>query len=142
MIRGGFRSADDRRALMGIARDGLEEHRIARRANAIVLLDRGWSCEHVAAALLLDDDTSGGRMPAFRTLLGACPSNSLRDLGRRDAHVPSKCYLTRRARHSRLGPRVRGRQLSESCAHDRPRASRMVLKKGCEEVRVAPSERF
>ena len=30
---------------------------MARRANAIVLLDRGWSCERVAAALLLDDDT-------------------------------------------------------------------------------------
>ncbi len=30
---------------------------MSRRANAIVLLDRGWSCERVAAALLLDDDT-------------------------------------------------------------------------------------
>ena len=30
---------------------------MARRANAIVLLDQGWSCERVAAALLLDDDT-------------------------------------------------------------------------------------
>ena len=57
MIRGGFLSADDRRALTGLARDGLAEHRVGRRANAIVLLDRGWSCERVAAALLLDDDT-------------------------------------------------------------------------------------
>ncbi len=38
MIRGGFLSATDRRALIGLARDGLEEHRVARRANAIVLL--------------------------------------------------------------------------------------------------------
>ena len=30
---------------------------MARRANAIVLLDQGWSCERVAQALLLDDDT-------------------------------------------------------------------------------------
>ncbi len=30
---------------------------MARRANAIVLLDQDWSCERVAAALLLDDDT-------------------------------------------------------------------------------------
>jgi transposase len=30
---------------------------VARRANAIVLLDQSWSCERVAAALLLDDDT-------------------------------------------------------------------------------------
>ena len=57
MIRGGFLSASDRQILIGIARDGLEEHRVARRANAVVLLDRGWSCERVAAALLLDDDT-------------------------------------------------------------------------------------
>src|SRR5271165_4600262 len=57
MIRGGFLSAEDRRALTGLARDGLAEHRVARRANAIVLLDQGWTCERVAAALLLDDDT-------------------------------------------------------------------------------------
>ena len=50
-------SANDRRALIRLARDGLEEHRVARRANAIVLLDQGWSCERVAEALLLDDDT-------------------------------------------------------------------------------------
>jgi transposase len=30
---------------------------VARGANAIVLLDQGWSCERVAAALLLDDDS-------------------------------------------------------------------------------------
>ena len=30
---------------------------MTRRANAIVLLDDGWSCQAVAAALLLDDDT-------------------------------------------------------------------------------------
>ena len=30
---------------------------MARRANAIVLRDPGWSCERVAAAFLLDDDT-------------------------------------------------------------------------------------
>jgi transposase len=57
VIRGGFLSTDDRRALTGLARDGLAEHRVARRANAIVLLDQDWSCERVAAALLVDDDT-------------------------------------------------------------------------------------
>ena len=30
---------------------------MARRANALVLLDDGWSCENVARAFLLDDDT-------------------------------------------------------------------------------------
>jgi hypothetical protein len=44
-----------------LARDGLAEHRVARRANAIILLDQGWSCERVAEALLLDDDT-GSRL--------------------------------------------------------------------------------
>jgi transposase len=57
MIRGGFLSADERRVLTGLARDGLEENRVARRANAILLLDQGWSCEDVAAAFLFDDDT-------------------------------------------------------------------------------------
>jgi hypothetical protein len=57
MIRSGFLSADERRTLTKLAQDGLAEHRVARRANAIVLLDRGWNCERVAAALLLDDDT-------------------------------------------------------------------------------------
>ncbi len=57
MIRGGFLSADERQALTGLARDGLAEHRVARRANAIVLLDQGRSCEDIAAFLLLDDDT-------------------------------------------------------------------------------------
>jgi transposase len=57
MIRGGFLSADERRALNGLARDGRAEHRVARRANAIVLLDQGRSCEDIAAFLLLDDDT-------------------------------------------------------------------------------------
>ena len=57
MIKRNFLSKDDRARLTGIARDGLEEHRVARRANAILLLDRGWGCEKVSDALLLDDDT-------------------------------------------------------------------------------------
>jgi transposase len=57
MIRRGFLSADERSELRALARDGLSEARVARRANAIVLLDSGWSCEEVAAALLIDDDT-------------------------------------------------------------------------------------
>jgi len=38
-------------------RDGRTEGRIMRRANAILLLDDGWSCEEVAEALYFDDDT-------------------------------------------------------------------------------------
>jgi transposase len=57
MIRAGFLSLEDRADLIALARDGSAAHRLARRANALVLLDGGWSCEKVAAALFLDDDT-------------------------------------------------------------------------------------
>ncbi len=45
---------------MRLARDGSAEHRVGRRANAILLLDDGWSCERVAEVLYLDDDTVRG----------------------------------------------------------------------------------
>jgi hypothetical protein len=57
MIRGGFLTAEERQDLTELARDGLAEHRLARRANALVLLDRGMSCEEVGRVLLIDDDT-------------------------------------------------------------------------------------
>lgn len=57
MIRAGFLSSEDRTDLLALARDGSAAHRLGRRANALVLLDAGWSCEEVALALLLDDDT-------------------------------------------------------------------------------------
>jgi transposase len=57
MIRSGFLSPEDRADLIALARDGSAAHRLARRANALVLLDSGWSCEQVAQALFLDDDT-------------------------------------------------------------------------------------
>jgi transposase len=43
--------------LIALARNGSATHRMARRANALVLLDKGWNCQEVAGALLLDDDT-------------------------------------------------------------------------------------
>src|SRR5665213_804152 len=57
MIRAGFLTSAERKELRALARDGLSEARVARRANAIVLLNDGWSCEEVATALLIDDDT-------------------------------------------------------------------------------------
>jgi transposase len=57
MIRAGFPDAEAKRGLIGLARDGTAGHRLARRANALVLLDEGWSCQRAAKALLLDDDT-------------------------------------------------------------------------------------
>ena len=55
MIRGDFLTAEERQDLTELARDGLAEHRLARRANALVLLDRGMSCEEVGRVLLIDD---------------------------------------------------------------------------------------
>ncbi len=57
MIRAGYLSSEDGADLIALARDGSAAHRFARRANALVLLDDGWSCERVAAALFLDDDS-------------------------------------------------------------------------------------
>jgi transposase len=57
MIRGGFLTTEERQDLTELARDGLAEHRLARRANALVLLDRGMSCDEVGRVLLIDDDT-------------------------------------------------------------------------------------
>ena len=57
MIRAGFLSTTERAELMALVRNGLVEHRLARRANALVLLDQGMSCADIGAVLFLDDDT-------------------------------------------------------------------------------------
>jgi len=57
MIRAGFLTTSERDELIELARDGSVAHRLARRANALVLLDDGMSCEAVAKVLFLDDDT-------------------------------------------------------------------------------------
>jgi len=60
MIRGGFLSPRQRSDLKALLRDGHTEQRLARRANAMLLLDDCWNCEEVAQALYLDDDTVRG----------------------------------------------------------------------------------
>jgi len=57
VIRGGFLSEEDRKALVASTRDNLAAGRRTRRANALVLLDDGMSCQEVAKVLLFDDDT-------------------------------------------------------------------------------------
>ncbi len=57
MIRAHFLDAESRRDLIELARDGSAAHRLARRANALVLLDKGMSCQSIADVLLLDGDT-------------------------------------------------------------------------------------
>jgi transposase len=60
MIRNGFLQAEERAHLEALVRHPAERHGVARRANALLLLDDGWSCERVAEALYLDDDTVRG----------------------------------------------------------------------------------
>jgi transposase len=60
LIRRGFLSTAERKELLSWARDGSAEHLIARRANAVPLLDDSLSCERVAKVLYLDDDTVRG----------------------------------------------------------------------------------
>jgi len=57
MIRPGFLDAESRQDLIELARDGSAAHRLARRANALVLLDDGMSYTAIAKVLLVDDDT-------------------------------------------------------------------------------------
>ena len=57
MVHAGFLDSESRRDLIEHARDGTIEHWLARRANALLLLDKGWSCERAAAGLYLDDET-------------------------------------------------------------------------------------
>ena len=57
MIRGGFLDPSIRADLIALVRDGKAETRLTRRANALLLLDDGMSCEAIAKVLYLDDDT-------------------------------------------------------------------------------------
>src|SRR6476661_9331413 len=57
MLRPGFLDSESRRDLIDLARDGSAEHRLARRANALLLLDQGMSCQSIAEVLFLDGDT-------------------------------------------------------------------------------------
>ncbi|MDD9746954.1 MULTISPECIES: IS630 family transposase [Marinovum] len=60
MIRPGFLSSADRLELEACVRRQREDHGIARRANAILLLDDGKSCQQISDFLYLDDDTIRG----------------------------------------------------------------------------------
>ena len=51
MIRPGFLDRESRQDLLELTRDGSAVHRLARRANAPLLLDDGMSCEAVAKVL-------------------------------------------------------------------------------------------
>jgi|TARA_R110002051_G_scaffold323813_2_gene418667 transposase len=66
MIYPGFLSPSERRDLVACVRSHREDHGIARRANAILLLDDGKSCQTIAEFLYLDDDTIRGWYKTYR----------------------------------------------------------------------------
>ncbi len=66
MIYHGFLPSAERLELEACVRRQREDHSIARRANAILLLDDGKSCQEIAKFLYLDDDTIRGCYKAYR----------------------------------------------------------------------------
>ena len=66
MICPGFLSPSERRALEACRRSHREDHGVARRANAILLLDDGKLCQTIADFLYLDDDTIRGWHKTYR----------------------------------------------------------------------------
>ena len=67
MIRPGFLSCAERRALEACVCRQREDHGVARRANAILLLDDGKSCQAIAEFPYLDDDTIRGWHKTYQT---------------------------------------------------------------------------
>jgi transposase-like protein len=57
MIRPGFLDSESRRDLIELARDGSADHRLACRANVLLLLDQGMGCQSIAEVLFLDRET-------------------------------------------------------------------------------------
>ena len=108
MIRQGFLSASERKDLVAAARDGGVAHRVGRRANAVVLLDQGMSCQDVGAVLLVDDDT----IRTWYQLFKSGGISGLADFG----HKGSACRL-------RLDQQE---QLSSWVNKTLPRTTRMV----------------
>jgi hypothetical protein len=57
MIRSGFLDSETLQDPIELEREGSAALRLARRADALALLDDPVSCEAIAKVLLLDDDT-------------------------------------------------------------------------------------
>jgi transposase len=67
MIEPDFLSARDRLELLSCVKRQREDHGIARRANALLLLDEGESCAVIARMLFLDDDTVRGWYKQYKS---------------------------------------------------------------------------
>ena len=60
MKRSNFLSLEDRRELLACVKRQREGYGVARRGNALLLLDDSKSCVEIAQVLYLDDDTVCG----------------------------------------------------------------------------------
>lgn len=67
MMSAGFLTPEELTLLTALAKSNKLEHRVARRANAMVLLHEGWNFDRVAQALLMDDSTIREWYAEFRT---------------------------------------------------------------------------
>ncbi len=85
MIRGGFLSIEERAALEAVMGHPSETHGVARRANAVLLLDDGLSCVEVAKGLYLDDDTVRTWLKRYRA--GGLDEMTLFDWHGRSGHL-------------------------------------------------------
>ena len=85
MIRGGFLSIEERAALEAVMGHPSETHGVARRANAVLLLDDGLSCVEVAKVLYLDDDTVRTWLKRYRA--GGLDEMTLFDWHGRSGHL-------------------------------------------------------
>jgi transposase len=85
MTRGGFLSGKERAALRAVMGHPSETHGVARRANAILLLDDGLSCAEVAKVLYLDDDTVRTWLKRYR--VGGLDEMTLFDWHGRPGHL-------------------------------------------------------
>jgi transposase len=85
MTRGGFLSGKERAALRAVIGHPSETHGVARRANAILLLDDGLSCAEVAKVLYLDDDTARTWLKRYRA--GGLDEMTLFDWHGRPGHL-------------------------------------------------------
>ena len=117
MIRGGFPGAEDRPALRAVMRRPSESHGVACRANAILLLDDGWSCARVAAAL---STRLSERLMRDRGEVAACIAATRAVIYGRSGclklpHRPASNTSARKA--CRLGP-MRLRQAAFIATHD------------------------
>ena len=57
MLKRGFLNEQERADRLRVGKNCREEHRVSRRAIAILLLDQGMSFEQVANVLFMDDST-------------------------------------------------------------------------------------